>query len=126
MEALMFDAATAETIEIMRRFNDVFQRHDPSALVDLVADDCVVENTVPAPNGRRIVGGAACIELWTGIATGANTRFDLEDTIVRGDRAIILWRFRWGEGDAESVRGVNLMRVAGGRIVEGLGYVKGP
>ena len=41
------------------------------------------------------------------------------------DRAIILWRYRRGPGDASSVRGVNLMRVRGGRIVEALGYVKG-
>jgi hypothetical protein len=27
-----------ETAEIIRRFNDVFQRHDPSSLEDLVAD----------------------------------------------------------------------------------------
>jgi len=42
-----------------------------------------------------------------------------------GDRAVIFWRFRWGEGDESSVRGVNLMRVRDGLIVEGRGYVKG-
>ena len=40
------------------------------------------------------------------------------------DRAIILWRFCWGEGEQNSVRGVNLMRVRDGLIVEGRGYVK--
>jgi hypothetical protein len=30
----------------------------------------------------------------------------------------------WGEDDEHSVRGVNLMRVQKGEIVEGLGYVK--
>jgi len=34
-----------ETSEIIRRFNDVFQRHDTSALPDLVAEDYVIENT---------------------------------------------------------------------------------
>jgi hypothetical protein len=37
----------------------------------------------------------------------------------------ILWRFHWGPGRESSVRGVNLMRVRDGRIVEALGYVKG-
>ena len=41
------------------------------------------------------------------------------------DRAIIRWRYRWGEGADESVRGVNLMRVKDGLIVEAMGYVKG-
>jgi ketosteroid isomerase-like protein len=115
----------ATTDEVIRRFNDVFQLHDPSALNELVAEDCEIENTQPAPNGSRHVGRDACIALWTGIATAPGTHFDLENVIVTGDRAIILWRFRWGEGDANSVRGVNLMRVRDGLIVEAKGYVKG-
>ncbi len=62
-------ARSGETAEIMRRFNDVFQRHDPSALDELVAEDCVIENTTPAPDGARRAGKAACVELWSAIAT---------------------------------------------------------
>jgi ketosteroid isomerase-like protein len=112
----------ADTADVMRRFNDAFQRHDPAVFPQLVADDCVVENTGPAPDGARHAGGKACIDLWQGIATAPGISFDLEKTIVIEDRAMILWRLRRGEGD--SVRGVNLMRVRDGRIVEGLGYVK--
>jgi len=114
----------ATTDEVMRRFNDVFQLHDPTALNELVAEDCVIENTQPAPNGSRHVGRDACIALWTGIATAPGTHFDLENVIVTGDRATILWRFCWGEGEANSVRGVNLMQVCDGLIVEAKGYVK--
>ena len=42
-----------------------------------------------------------------------------------GDRAIIRWRFCWGEGEENSIRGVNLMRVDNGLIIEAMGYVKG-
>ncbi len=114
-----------QTAELMGRFNDVFQRHDPSALAELVAADCVIENTTPAPNGERRVGRDACVALWTEIATAPGTHFDLEDLVVLDDRAIIRWRFWWGEGESNSVRGVNLMRVRGGQIVEAMGYVKG-
>ena len=65
------------------------------------------------------------MELWQGIATAPGIHFDLENVIVVDDRAIILWRLRRGDADDDSVRGVNLMRVRDGRIVEGLGYVKG-
>jgi hypothetical protein len=43
---------------------------------------------------------------------------------VAGDRAIIRWRYFWGAGESNSVRGVNLMRVRGGQIIEAMGYVK--
>jgi ketosteroid isomerase-like protein len=115
----------SETAEVIRRFNDVFQRHDPSALVEIVAADCVIENTAPAPDGARYVGREACVSLWTSIATAPGTRFELEDVAVAGDRATIRWRLFWGDHGESSVRGVNLMRVRGGQITEARGYVKG-
>ena len=114
-----------ETAEIIRRFNDAFLKHDPAALNDLMAEDCVIENTTPAPNGARHVGRESCLALWQGIATAPGTRFDLEEVVVAGDRATIRWRYWWGEEESDSLRGVNLMRVSGGRIVEAMGYVKG-
>jgi hypothetical protein len=113
------------TAEIMRRFNEAFLTHDPGLLPPLVAEDCVIENTAPAPNGQRVVGRAACLELWQGIAANRAAHFELEEVHAAEDRAIIRWRYRWGEGDENSVRGVNLMRVRGGLIVEAMGYVKG-
>jgi ketosteroid isomerase-like protein len=119
------DLGQASTSEVIRRYNEVFQRHDPSALRELIAADCVIENTNPAPNGSRHVGREACFELWQRIATTPGIHFDIEDVVVTGDRATILWRLHWGEGESKSVRGVNLMRVRDGKIVEALGYVKG-
>jgi ketosteroid isomerase-like protein len=116
---------TVETADVMRRFNNVFLRHDPSELPELIAPDCVIENIRPAPNGARQVGRDACVANWTEIATAPGTRFDLEEVFVAGDRAIVRWRFRSGEGEANSNRGVNLMRVRDGLIVEAMGYVKG-
>lgn len=43
----------------------------------------------------------------------------------RPDRAIIYWRFWWGEDAARSVSGVNLIRARGGLIAEARGDVKG-
>lgn len=113
------------TTEVIEQFNNAFQRHDPSLLVDLIAENCVIENTTPAPEGARQVGREACLTLWQSIATTPNTYFDLEEVEVAGERAIIRWRFWWGAGAQDSVRGVNLMRVKNGLIVEGMGYVKG-
>ena len=100
-------------------------RHDPAALQDLVADDCTIENTQLAPDGSRHEGKAACVALWTQIATMPGAHFEPESIIARGDRGEVRWRLVWGPDHASSLRGVNLMRVRDGRIVEAQGYVKG-
>jgi ketosteroid isomerase-like protein len=119
------DAESVQTEAILQRFNDVFLSHNPDALRDLVADDCVIENTQPAPDGSRHQGKEACVALWTQIATTPGAHFEPESIVARGDRGEIRWRLVWGPDHASSVRGVNLMRVRDGRIVEAQGYVKG-
>ena len=113
-----------DTSEIMNRFNRAFLEHDPRLLAELIGEDCVMESIQPAPDGSRYVGRAACLAFWEALATDRKSHFELEDTVVMGDRAVIRWRFHFGDGD--STRGVNLMRVADGRIVEALGYAKAP
>ena len=115
-----------DTAELMRRFNDAFRFHDPASLEALVAKDCVIENTQPAPDGSRHVGREACLAVWQGLASAAGTQFSLEEVFVAGERALIRWRYRFAEGESGSIRGVNIMRVRDGLIVEALGYVKGP
>jgi len=105
------------TRAVIDRFNDVFQNHEPSALAELVADDCTIENT----DGGHHAGKAACIALWSAIATDPEIAFELEDVVVTGERATILWRLQRG---AEATRGVNLMTIAGGRIASARGYIK--
>ncbi len=48
------------------------------------------------------------------------------DVTVCGDRAINRWRYRFDEGDGNSVRGVTLIKVRDNKIVEALGYAKTP
>jgi len=113
-----------DTSEVIRRFNDAFQQGNAAALVDLVADDCVMESIQPAPDGTRYEGYDACLSFWQELARDSASSFDLEDVVVEGERAIIRWRYRFGEGHESSVRGVNLMHVRDGKIVEALGYAK--
>jgi glutathione S-transferase len=112
-------ATTRATID---RFNDAFLRHAPDAIAPLVADDCTIENTHPAPDGERRTGKAACVELWRGIAGDPEVAFELESVDAIDDRATIFWRLRRAGSE---IRGVNLMRVRDGLIVEARGYVKG-
>jgi hypothetical protein len=87
------DAESLRTEAILQRFNEVFLTHDPAPLQDLVAEDCVIENTGPAPDGSRHEGKAACIALWTEIATMRGAHFEPESIsrVVIGARSAGGW-----------------------------------
>lgn len=113
------------TRAILERFHDAFENRRPEALDALIGEGCILENTAPAPDGARYQGREACLEFWKGIAASANLAFTAEEIWASEDRGIIRWRLSWGEGEADHVRGVNILRVRNGRIVEAFGYVKG-
>jgi hypothetical protein len=115
---------STDTADVIRRFNDAFLLRDPGLLADIVGRDCVMEGTQPAPDGSRVEGYDDCLRFWQELAVDPAGSFTVEDVVVSGDRATIRWRYRWGAGEADSVRGVNLMHVRDGRVVEALGYVK--
>ena len=115
---------SSPTAEVIDRFNQAFVRHDASLLKDLIAEDCVMESADPAPEGTRVVGRVANLKLWQNLANDRNGAFAVEDVVVFGDRANIRWRYRSGPGLSQSVRGVTLMRLRDGLIVEALGYAK--
>ena len=112
------------TLQIMQRFNEAFMQHDGSLLDGLIAEDCVMESVEPAPDGTRYVGRNACLEFWQKLANCRDGAFTTEDIVAIDEHAIIRWRYRFGPGLSQSVRGVNVMRVRAGLITEALGYVK--
>lgn len=113
-----------DTAEVIRRFNQAFEDHNPALLEDLIADDCVMETIQPAPDGERYEGYKVNLRFWRTLAADVASQFEVEDTVVMGDRANIRWRLHFGESD--SVRGVSLMQVRDGKIVEALAYAKAP
>jgi ketosteroid isomerase-like protein len=113
-----------QTLQILKRFNQAFVEHEASLLDNLVAEDCVMESVEPAPDGTRYVGRKACLEFWQKLANNRDGAFTAEDLVAIDEHGIIRWRYRFGPGLSKSVRGVNVMRVRDGRIIEALGYVK--
>ncbi|MFD7556445.1 MULTISPECIES: nuclear transport factor 2 family protein [unclassified Streptomyces] len=112
------------TAEVIDRFNRVFIEHKADLLHDLIAEDCVMESVQPAPTGERVVGLEACTAWWGALAEDRSSQFTPQEVLVAGDRATILWTYRFGDGADEWVSGVNVMRVTDGRIVEALGFSK--
>lgn len=124
MSAPAITPAPLTTAEVIERFNEVFQHHDPSGLAALVAEDCVMEGLSPAPDGSRLEGAEDCVRFWAEFATDPGHSFVVEDVLVAGEVSVIRWRFVFGPGDTDHVRCVNVMRVRNGLITEACGYAK--
>ena len=112
------------TREVLDRYNEAFRLHDSTLLDDVVADDCVIEDTSPAPDGMRREGGRACLARWSELAADRTLEFTPEAAEIHGDLAVQPWLLQWGNGENDRVRGLNLIRIRDGRIVEARGYVK--
>ena len=119
--------ANPATRAAVERFNEVFNRHDADALALLLTEDTVFEDTSPAPDGKRIEGKAAVVAFWREWFTrNADARFEAEEIIVSGDRAVVLWVYRkMRNGQPWHLRGVDVFRVRDGKVAAKLAYVKG-
>jgi len=112
-----------ETERVVRAFGNALNAHDVEAVMALMTDDCVFENTSPFPDGERFTGQAAVRAFWTEFMRGAPAaQFELEELFACGDRCTTRWRYSWGDGH---IRGVDVFRVRDGKVAEKLSYVKG-
>ena len=116
-----------DTLTVIHRFNDAFNRHDVDGIMALMTDDCVFENTRPAPDGTRVEGAAAVRQVWVQMFTRSpQARFEFSDVFAAGDRAVGVWTYHWvKDGQPGHVRGVDVFRLRDGKIAEKRSYVKG-
>jgi len=124
---LPLDAAAAATLAAVNAFNDAFNAHDVDAVMRLMTEDVVFENTRPVPDGERHEGQAAVRWFWEGFfARSPKARFVAEEVFAAGDRCVVRWVYHWvRDGVPGHVRGVDIMRVRDGKVAEKLSYVKG-
>lgn len=120
-------SSDARTLDIISRFNDALNRGDVDSAMAMMTEDCIFENTWPAPDGERYEGHAAVRAFWERLVETPGMRFDPEEFILAGDRATVRWRYSWREPDGSpgTVRGVDVFRIRDGKIAEKLSYVKG-
>jgi ketosteroid isomerase-like protein len=120
------DDTTEATRAVVQRFLDAFGRADVDGVMAEMSDDVVFESTEP-PDGRRHQGQADVRRVWEQLFATPGARFTTEALLPHGERAVALWRYSWGAGEADAghVRGVDVVTVRGGKVVEKLSYVKG-
>jgi predicted SnoaL-like aldol condensation-catalyzing enzyme len=116
-------AKIESAIRLVLKFNEAFNRHDISGMMKLMSDDCVFENTDPAPDGTVYSGKEVVTRFWQDFfRESPQAHIDIEEIFGMGNRCIMRWKYSWGEGH---VRGVDIFKVEEGLITEKLSYVKG-
>jgi ketosteroid isomerase-like protein len=109
-------------------FNEAFNRHDVPAMMALMSEDCVFENTAPAPDGTVYTGKSAVTQFWQDFFRASpHAHIAIEEVFGLGNRCIMRWNYSWvdSEGNKGHVRGVDIFTVRDGFIREKLSYVKG-
>jgi steroid delta-isomerase-like uncharacterized protein len=115
-------------IALLNRFNDALNRRDIPTAMLMMTDDCVFDNTFPAPDGKRYEGQAAVRQAWEEFFENSpDAHFEIEEMFTSGDRAVQRWVYNWTDtkGEQGHVRGVDVFRFRDGKIAEKLSYVKG-
>ena len=110
-------------MDVIARFNDAFNRHDVKAVMELMTDDVLFENTGGGRfEGQEAVGAilARAFELMS------NGWFETEEIIALGDRVVVLWAYVFDKQNPEGgrIRGADIFRVCDGLVAEKLSYVK--
>lgn len=115
-------------MRVVLEFNEAFNRHDVAGMMQLLSDDCICEETFPAPDGTVISGKNAIGELLQNfIRESPNAHIEVEEIFGLGFRCIMRWRYDWVDvsGKQGHVRGVDVFKLKDGLICEKLSYVKG-
>ena len=115
-------------IRLVLEFNEAFNRHDVAGMMKLMSDDCIFENTDPAPDGTVYLGKEAVTRFWEDFfRESPQAHIDIEDIFSLGLRCVMRWRYDWVDeaGIKGHVRGVDIFKLKNGSISEKLSYVKG-
>jgi len=121
-------AKIESAMRVVLEFNEAFNRHDVAGMMALMSEDCVFENTAPAPDGAVFAGKEALTRFWQDFfRESPQARIKIEEIFGFSDRCVMRWRYDWVDGSGEKghVRGVDIFRVKDGEIWEKFSYVKG-
>ena len=115
-------------LRVVIAFNEALNRHDATAMMNLMTDDCIFENTDPAPDGTVYKGKDSVTKFWEEFfRQSPNSHIKIEEIFGVGLRCVMRWRYDWEDADGKKghVRGVDIYQVKEGLIAEKLSYVKG-
>jgi predicted SnoaL-like aldol condensation-catalyzing enzyme len=97
-------------------------------MLKLLSEDCVLEDTSPAPDGTAYSGKTAITEFFENLfRESPQAHIEIEEIFSLGLHCIMRWKYEWvdAEGKQEHVRGADIFKLKDGLISEILSYVKG-
>lgn len=115
-------------MRVVLAFNEALNRHDVPAMIRLMSEDCLFENTTPAPDGTAYKGRETVQRFWEEFfKQSPQARIEVEEIFGMGERCVMRWKYFWvdEQGSSGHVRGVDVYSVRDGKISEKLSYVKG-
>jgi predicted SnoaL-like aldol condensation-catalyzing enzyme len=116
------------SMRVVLEFNEAFNRHDVAGMMRLMSDDCLFENTDPAPDGTAYSGREAVAQFWQEFfRESPHASIKIEEIFGLGFRCVMRWKYIWMDaaGTEGHVRGVDIFRVKEGLICEKFSYVMG-
>ncbi len=118
----------AQTRAAVERLNEALNAHDLEAVISAFGNDGLFDNTSPAPDGEVFQGQNGLRQFWSAfLHDNPQAHFSAEEVFAAGERCVVRWVYTWDrEGGAMAhVRGVDILRVDGGKVAEKRAYVKG-
>ena len=115
-------------MRVALEFNEAFNRHDVAGILKCISDDCVFEDTSPAPDGAEYQGKESISQFFEDLFREVQqAHAEIEEIFGFGLRVVMRWRCEWLDetGAKQHVRGVDIFKLKDGLICEKLPYVKG-
>jgi predicted SnoaL-like aldol condensation-catalyzing enzyme len=115
-------------VRTVLEFNEAFNRHDVEGMMRLMSDDCIFENTDPAPDGTVYSGKEAVTHFWQAFfRESPHAHIEIEEIFGLGFHCVMRWKYSWEDaaGKKGHVRGVDIFQMKDRLISQKLSYVKG-
>ena len=115
-------------VRVVLEFNEAFNRHDVPGMMKFMTEDCIFDNTDPAPDGSLFSGKEAVTKFWQNFfRESPSAHIEIEEIFGMGLHCVMRWKYTWVDaaGHEGHVRGVDVYKMKENLISEKRSYVKG-
>ncbi|MFZ1042928.1 MAG: nuclear transport factor 2 family protein [Anaerolineales bacterium] len=110
-------------MRVVLEFNEAFNRHDAAGMMQLMSDECLFENTSPAPpDGIVYKGKEAVTQFWQDFfRESPQAHIETEEISGMGFRCVMRWKYDWVDTEEKKgthIRGVDVFKLKDNLICE--------